>query len=455
VNIQIGGLTIATRTKAAVEPMTYSGGWTRILEAFTGAWQRNIEVDRKDVLTYGTVWACVTLIASDISKLWLNLVEKDKDGICTPTESSAFSPVLRKPNHYQTRLKFFESWVISKLTTGNTYVLKERDNRYQVVAMYVLDPARVKVLVAPNGEVYYQLGEDYLAGLGQAATVPSSEIIHDVGVPLYHPLCGISPIHACGLAATQGLKIQHNSATLFGSGSQLSGVLSAPQHIPNETATRIEQHWQDNFAGEQNIGKVAVLGNGLTFEPMTMTAVDAQLIDQLKWTSENVCACFHVPGYMVGIGPPPPYTDIQSINLQYYTQALQNPIENIEILIEEGLELPRQYGIEFDLDALARMDTKTQIENATKGIIGGLYKPNEARADLNLKPVEGGDSVYMQNQQYSLAALARRDSASPAPPTSGPTPPALPAAKELTRSQRKALVLGKTVLAMQQLADAA
>jgi HK97 family phage portal protein len=113
---------------------------------------------------------------------------------------------------------------------------------------------------------------------------------------------------------------------------------------------------------------------------MVMTAVDAQLIDQLKWTSENICACFHVPGYMVGIGPAPPYTDIQSINLKYYTQALQNPIENIELLLEEGLAIPSGYGIEFDLDALARMDSKTQMEMATKGVGGSIFSPNEGRA---------------------------------------------------------------------------
>jgi HK97 family phage portal protein len=220
----------------------------------------------------------------------------------------------------------------------------------------------------------------------------------------------------------QGLKIQHNSARLFANGSQLSGVLTAPGSISDATARTLEKHWMENFAGEDNVGKVAALGDGLKFEPMTMTAVDAQLIDQLKWTAENVCSTFHVPGYMVGVGAAPPYTDIQSINLQYYTQALQNPIENIEVLLEEGLELPKGYGIEFDLDALIRMDGKTQMAIAKDGVGGGIMKPNEARARFNLKPVTGGDTVYLQQQNFSLAALDARDKAAPAP--SSMTPPA-------------------------------
>ncbi len=444
--MRLFGLNI-TRTKAAVAPFTSAnspamssvssrGGWWPVIrESSTGAWQRNQEIIQADVLTYSTVWACITLISADISKLWVNLkVKNTATGISTETTSAAFSPVLRKPNHFQTRVKFFEYWMISKLVFGNTYVLKERDNRGIVTAMYVLDPSRVTVLVAPDSSVYYQLGTDYLSGVVESSlTVPAREIIHDICVPLYHPLVGVSPIHACGLAALQGLKIQNNSSELFSKGVSLSGVLSTPHQISPDQQDRIEQQWALNFSGPDNAGKVAVVGDDLKFTPMTMTAVDAQLIDQLKWGSEQACGCFKVPGFLVGIGPAPPYTDIQSMLLQYYSVGLQQHIENLECLLDEGLELPSQYGVEFDLKALLRMDTKTQVENATKGITGGLFKPNEARSDFDLSPVDGGDTVYLQQQQFSLAALNKRDQMAPAPSSNAPaagTPAPAPAAAE-------------------------
>lgn len=431
------------RTKTAVptadaglaslsEPYGSSRGWWPLIrEAFTGAWQRNVVVNQSDVLTYSTVWACISLISADISKLWIKLTLKDANGICTEVDNSAYSPVLRKPNHYQTRVKFIESWIISKLVYGNTYVLKERNhrggiNQGNVVGLYVLDPSRVRVLIAPDGGVYYSLSQDYLSGLTEAVLVPAREIIHDIMVPLYHPLAGVSPIHACGLAATQGLMIQRQSAKLFENGSNPSGVLTAPQSISNDVARRAQEWWEENFGGAKNVGRVAVLGDGLKYEAMTMTAVDAQLIDQLKWDSEAVCACFHVPGFLVGVGAPPPYTDIQSMLLQYYSMCLQALIENLELLLQEGLELPNENGIELDLKALLRMDSKTQVENATKGILGGLWMPNEARADFDLKPVPGGNTVYLQQQQYSLEALNRRDQMAPAPPTPDLTPVAPP-----------------------------
>ncbi len=426
--MRIGPFDLSWRTKAAdlvtrFTPAAPGTWWPVLREAFTGAWQRHVVVDRQEVLTYSTVWACITLIASDIGKLWLNLVEEDDDGICTKTTNPAYSPVLRKPNRFSTRVKFVECWIISKFSTGNTYALKERDGRGVVTALYILDPERVSVLIAPDGSVFYQLGADLLAGVTEdSVVVPAREIIHDLCVPLFHPLVGVSPIYACGLSAMQGLKILQSSTVLFANGSQPGGVLTAPGTISAEVAKRLEDHWQANYAGEENIGKIVALGDGLTYTPLAMTARDAEVVKQLQMTDERIAATFHVPLFMLGIGPAPPYTDIQSLTLQYFNQALQNPIENLETLFGEGLELKTPYHVEFDLAALLRMDTKTQVDNATKGILGGLWKPNEARAQFDLKPVEGGDTVYLQQQQFSLAALNKRDQAAPAPSTV--TPPA-------------------------------
>ena len=66
----------------ALQPVYGHGGWWSLIrEPFAGAWQRNLEVRTDSVLTYSAVFACVTLIANDISKLRLRLVRQDADGI--------------------------------------------------------------------------------------------------------------------------------------------------------------------------------------------------------------------------------------------------------------------------------------------------------------------------------------------------------------------------------------
>lgn len=417
--MQIGPFTIA-RTKALqLNALSNRGGWWPLVhEPFTGAWQRNVEISASSALTYYAVYACYRLITTDIGKMCFRLVEQDQHEVWTATESPAFSPVLRKPNRYQTINKYIEQYIGAKLLHGNAYVLKQRDQRGVVVALYVLDPTRVTPLVTPDGAVYYELRRDDLSGItAERLIVPAREIIHDTYIAPYHPLIGLSPIYACGLAATHGLSIQNNSNTFFATGSKPGGVLTAPGAIADATALRLKAYWETNFSGD-NVGKVAVLGDGLKYEAMSVNAVDSQLIEQLRMTAEQVCSAFGVPPYLVDIGPAPPYT-WESLILKYHSQCIQSLTTNFEKSHDEGLGLSekiegRQLGTEFDIDDLIWMDTATRVASAKTAIEGGGMSPDEARFKYHgLGPTPGGKSVLAQQQNYSLAALAERDANDP------------------------------------------
>lgn len=390
-------------------PASSSRGWVRILESFAGAWQRNIEAPAIDPLLYSIVYACVTRIALDVSKLQIKLITETSPGVWAETVNPAYSPVLRKPNRYQTRITFLIQWIISKYVNGNTYILKERDARGVVRALYVLDPTRVRPMVSPDGTVLYELAADNLAGVMTAVRVPASEMIHDVMVPLFHPLCGVSPITACFLPALQAIRAQGQSAQFFANGATPGGILTSPIPIDDEEAEKMGRAWQERFSGD-NAGKVAVLGGDLKYQALTMSATDAQLVEQLKLSGEMVCSAFHVPAFMVGAAPAPAYNNVEALNSQYYSQCLQNPIESIEVLLDEGLGLSDSLGTELDLDGLLRMDTPALVKAAAESIGGGGMSPNEARRRwFGLGPVKGGESPYLQQQNYSLAALSKRD----------------------------------------------
>ncbi len=433
--MRVFGFDLSLKRASTLQPV-YSGGdrgwmtWNSGGEPFMGAFQRDIHVDHDRVLANWAVFSCMTLIAGDVGKLRIKLMEQDGLGIWTETDVPAFSPVLRKPNGYQTRQKFIESWIFSKLSHGNTYVLKERDNRGVVVGLYVLDPACIKVLVAERGDVYYELKSDYLSHVAEeSVVVPASEIIHDRMWCLHHPLVGLSPIYASGLAATQGLRIQHNSATFFANLSRPSGLLSTESELSNDLAQQYKANWEKNY-GPGNQGRTAVLGNGLKYQALTQTATDSQLVEQLKMTAEMVCSTFHVPAYKVGVGTMPTYQNAETLNQIYYDTCLQPLIEAVEALLDDGLGLgsegaTKNYGTELDLDALLRMDQAGQTAVLEKQVGAGITAPNEARAKLNMQPKTGGDSPMLQQQNYSLEALSKRDSGSdPFATAKPPTPPA-------------------------------
>ncbi len=431
--MQIFGLEIsrAKQQKELSPPSSRGGWWPLVREPFSGAWQRNEELTADAQLAFFAVFACRTLIGSDLSKNRIRLMAQLKN-VWQEASNPAYSPVLRKPNEFQNRIQFIENWVGSKLDRGNTYVLKRRDGRGVVTALYVLNPDRVQPLVSDDGQVFYRLSQDNLSGLSESDTiVPAREIIHDRFNCLFHPLVGISPLYAAALAATQGTNIQRTSARLAANGVRPSGILTAPGKIEPEDAARVKETWETQYGGASGANKIAVLGSGLKFEALTMTADDAQLIEQLKFTAEMICSVYHVPPYKIGVGPLPSYNNVQALNVEYFSQCLQKHIEDIELCLDEGLGIGEgisingtTYGTEFDVENLLRMDSITQMDVLEKS--KGKYTVNEQRAKLGQTPVEGGDTVYLQEQDHSLAWLAKRD----AEPIAQPTPPADPAAND-------------------------
>lgn len=402
----------ALRGAAVVEKRTMSGidgrgrgGWMPwINEPYTGAWQKNDEWAAEDLLGSPIVYACVTLISNDIGKLRPKLVQKTENGIWIEQEgSSPFWGPLRTPNIYQNHIQFKQYWVTSKLRFGNSYALKERDGRGMVSRLHLLDPCRVTPLVAEDGSVWYRLNQDNLAGVrGVDITVPASEVIHDRMNCLYHPLVGIAPLYAAAIAAGVGLHIQKNTGYFFHNASMPSGILVAPGNITPENAQAVGRAWNANYTGN-NAGKVAVLGDGLKFEPIGQKATDSQLIQVLNWTDERVCSVFHVPGFKVGVGTMPSYDNVEALDRSYYSSCLQSLIEEMEACLDAGLGMDGYTkGVELDLDGLIRMDGKAQMETLKSGVDGSLLTINNGRQKLNLPPLEGGDTVYMQQQDFPL-----------------------------------------------------
>ena len=355
------GLAVGGKSLSAVP----SRGWHRIVhEPFAGAWQRNISETQEDLLCYPIVYACISRISQDIGKCPFVLKTKTSDGIWVETENNAYSPVLRKPNHYQTAQQFREAWQMSKLEQGNTYVLKQRDERGVVGKLYILDPYRVKPLVSPKGEVFYELQTDNLNllpdGVGNVI-VPAREIIHDRELTPHHWLIGVPPLCAAYWPAVKNLKLIRSEAQFFTNGAAPGGILEVPGAVADEVIQEVEARWQRNFTGS-NAGKVAVISDGMKYNQLKASSADSQLVEQMRYSDEQICFAFGIPPYKLGLGAIPAGWKSDDVNIQYHSDALSARIEHMENLLDEGLSISRPLGVELDLSPLWRMDQGKQAE---------------------------------------------------------------------------------------------
>lgn len=404
--MKIFGLTISRSGAAkALESVPQSGAWRTVFESFSGAWQTNTTETQTDVGTYPTLYACVYRIASDVGKLPFMLVDTS-NGISVAVSNPAYSPVLAKPNHYQTAGQFRERWMLCKLINGNAYVLKERDARGVVVALYILDPEKVTPLISDSGEVFYRLRTDSLSQAGNV-TIPASEVIHDRCVAMFHPLVGVPPVSSANWAAIKNLKVLKSSTDFFGNNAQPGGLLTAPAGMSQRDADQVKEYWAANFTGT-NAGKVAVIGADMKFTPFAMKSIDAQMIEHLRYGDEQICQPFGIPPFKVGIGAPPAGLGVDGLNQLYYADALQTHIEHMEALLNDGLRIREPLSVELDLEPLLRMDEAKRADVEVKLVAGKIKTPDEGRARFNLAPTGGGDTLWGQNQDYPLGMLADR-----------------------------------------------
>jgi HK97 family phage portal protein len=248
----------------------------------------------------------------------------------------------------------------------------------------------------------------------------------------------VSPLWASAASSTQGVRIQANSAKFFENMSRPSGVLTSPNAISPDTAKRLKETFEANFSGS-NLGRLLVGGDGLKYEAMTIPASDAQLIEQLKWTGEDVARAFGVPLHKIGLGQPPTFNNIAQMNQSYYSETLQQLMEVFELCLDEGLGLLNAgYACSLDEDNLLRLDPLMRADIAAKRITAGYSAPNEERFIENRRPAEGGDTPYMQQQMFPLKLLAKRtfeDAAggkptAPQEPSQAPSGPSAEASDE-------------------------
>lgn len=417
----------------------FRDGWRRVLEPFSGAWQRNIEEKRGDLLTYPTLYACISRIASDIGKLPFTLQQRLDSGVSREVTNAAYTPVLTKPNGFQTQGQFREYWMIAKLTHGNTYALKRRDDRRVVVDLYILDSCRVMPMVSDAGEVFYQLYVDPLNTLpdgypANGLIVPASEIIHDRCMALHHPLIGIPPLAAAYWPALKNMKIMRSATEFFANNAQPGGLLTAPAGMSDDDAKEVKAYWETEFTGT-NAGRVAIIGADMKFTPFAMKSIDSQMVEQMRYSDEQICQPFGIPPFKVGIGTIPSGLGVDGVNQMYYQDALQTHIEHMESLLNEGLKISAPLSVELDLAPLLRMDEAKRAEVETKLVGGKIKLPDEARQRFNLAPTPGGSTLWGQQQDYPLGMLADRKEWDPAMQSPSPTPDPAPTNPEPTAAE--------------------
>lgn len=401
-------------------------------EPHSGAWQQNIWCHGPgDPANFSAVFACVQIISTDVAKLTPIVYRRLENGTAEPHPNHPAQAVLLNPNDAQTHVDFFQQLMASVLLAGPAYVYLERDQRNVVSSMHLLNPYRTTPMLAADGSRFFEVNygaaavvseEDYWTAGGRAVIPARDVMFHRELSSVTHPLMAISPLTAALTSAMTGSLIQGHQQAFFENMSRTSGVLTAPHKISKETADRLRIDWEQNFKAG-SFGRVAVLGEGLAWQPLSLNAVDSQLMDSLKWTVADVARCYRIPDYMLGLATGANTTRSSELLLNYYHQALAARLKALEARIAHAFDFSSDVYVEFDMSELMRPNFPERMAAYKNAQNSGVYSINELRRMEELAPVDGGDEPLVQVQYVPLSVLAARQTAGASPQAQTPSSP--------------------------------
>jgi HK97 family phage portal protein len=352
-----------------------------------------------------TYWACVRLTAQAVSCLPLAMYEKrgDDDRVKIGIDDDLAEVICDSPNEDQTPLEFWETMVAWMMTTGNAYAERVETGR-RLSALQPMSSNHCWPFRDADGELRYQYSDR-----GKSETLPRDKVFHLKGFGFGGDM-GLSPLQFGAQAIGAAIAIDEAAGKLFGSGLQASGVLTSDKTLDGTQRADL-QKIMEKFIGSSNAGKLMVLEAGLKYERLALSPVDAQMLENKRFSVEEICRWFGVPPIIIGHaaqGQTMWGSGVEQILLAWLTLGIDPICDRIEARIKKQLIRPsgnrRRYA-EFNREALLQMDSTTKAAFLSTMTQNGLMTRNEGRAKLNLPKKDGGDQLTAQTNLAPLDQL--------------------------------------------------
>jgi HK97 family phage portal protein len=374
------------------------------------------------------VSACVAAYAQTVSMCpgthWRTRDDNGRERVT----NSALSRILKKPNGYQSISDFLLNMTTSLYTDGNAYALAYRNARFEVAELHPMSSIQSLPRIATTGEIFYNLSGNPIVSnqipLELLATVPARDVLHiKLNTMPHNPLRGESPLTAALLDVAASNVIVSQALAYAKNQGRPSGVLQTELNLTEAQTRELRERWSEHTSG-LNVGGTPILTSGLKWQPTTETSRDAQLADLLKLSDQRIATVYRVPLALLSLADgQAPQGSVENLMTFWIASGLGFALNHIEEAIGRFFALdgyPDEY-LELDTDALERSNLKDRIEALARGVQGGIYAPNEARAREDLPKAVDGDEPRVQQQVVPLSFGAKQQAAPPA--DDGNTPP--------------------------------
>ena len=349
------------------------------------------------------VYACVRILAESIAGLPLHLYEYRGNGKERVPGHPLYFLLHDSPNPEMTSFIFRETAMIHLLLWGNSYAQILRDGRGRVMGLYPLLPNRMSVGRDESGEIVYTYtpmseSNPHLKGQRQI-TLRREDVLHIPGLG-FDGLVGYSPIAMAKNAIGIALATEEYGAAFFKNGARPGGVLEHPGVLKDPS--KLRESWHAVYGGTMNMGRIAVLEEGVKYQQIAIPPEEAQFLETRKFQIDEIARLYRMPPHMIGDLEKSSFNNIEQQSLEFVKYTLNPWVVRWEQSLQKALltdKERKEYFIRFKVDGLLRGDYKSRMEGYAIGRQNGWLSANDIRSLEDMNPIEaeeGGD-LYLIN----------------------------------------------------------
>ena len=350
-----------------------------------------INVTPSNAMTITAVYSAVSIISESIAMLPWECLRNVHGGKEKAFDDPRYNLVNLRPNRFQNTMEYRETMIAMLMLRGRAIAEKIVNNSGVITDLIPLHPDTIRPFMAPNGTIAIE----HRPNGHSARILLDGEFVDLKGLSPDGINC-ISPIQAN--AETLGISkaAEAYAGTYFGNGTVVSGVLETDEALSDNAYKRLKD-WTRRHQGVGNSHNPAILEEGLTWKPITVSPEDSQLLETRSYQIEDIARIYRIPAYKLQRMDSVKFNTTEQQAIDFVTDTLLPRITRFELAHNAVLFDDSERRIiqsDIDLKGLLRGDSKTRSEFYRKMWDMGAYSANKI---LNL---EGENSVDDGDRRY-------------------------------------------------------
>lgn len=359
-----------------------------------------------------TYYSCLKILSEAIGKLPYKLLQRKTDGGIVEARDRPLYRVLRyQPNPYMTATHFWSTVELCRNHFGNAYVMIRGAGRD--MSLWCLDPSRMRVwwddakILADAPMLWYI----YTDEKGKQHILRYDEVLHfKTSMSLDGGVTGLPVRDILSLTVQSNITAQRTLDKLYENGFVAKAVVqytgSLNKDLEKQFVKLLDEYAQGKVEESPNFIPIPI---GTSITPLNIKLTDAQFIEIRRYSALQIAGAFGIKPVQINDYEKSSYAASDQQNLAFYVDTLlyalkQYEEETANKLLHDG-DIAVGLTPKFNVQAILRADSKTQLENLTKAVQNTVLTPNEARTELDRPAKPGGDRL-MVNGGYVPVEMA-------------------------------------------------